>query len=94
MRNRYRIKINELNNGKKEYIPQVGTPKLSLGKYVHINWEWENIIMDDIHKFQTSIYMTYLYKTEEKAIAVIEGYKKYLTEQEGKKVNKTRYKEL
>ena len=94
MRNRYRIKINEFNNGEKLYIPQVGTPKLSLGKYVHLNYEWKNILMDDIHDFQSSRYMTYSYETEEEVLAIIEGYKKYLTEQEGKKINKTTYKEL
>ena len=50
--------------------------------------------MDDIRQFTLAKYITYLYETEEEAIAVIEGYKKYLTEQEDKKVNKTRYKEL
>ena len=94
MENKYRVKINELNNGKTEYIPQVGIPKLSLGKYVHLNYEWKNIIMDSISEFGSSKYMTYSYKTEEESLAIIEGYKKYLIKQVGKKVNKTTYKEL
>lgn len=94
MENKYRVKINELNNGEKRYIPQVGFPKIRLGKIIVLSYIWENIIMDDLKTFQTATSITYFYETEDVAIAIVEDYKKYLTEQEGKKVNKTTYKEL
>jgi hypothetical protein len=94
MEKKYRIKINEFNNGEKRYIPQVGKPKLSLGKYVHLNYEWKNIIMDDLKTFQTTTSITYFYETEEKALTIVEGYKKYILEKDGQKANKTTYKYL
>jgi len=50
MRYEYRIKVEECNNGKKYYIPQIGEPKLNVGKYCHAWLEWRNLIPIFIEK--------------------------------------------
>jgi len=42
MRYEYRIKVEEKNNGEKQYIPQVATPKLTIGKHSVYPWlDWK-----------------------------------------------------
>ncbi len=94
MKAKYRIQINELNNGVKEYIPQIGYVKMSFGFTIDVYTSWENIIIDGVRDFNTSPNITPLYKTEEEAMGVIEKYKEYSKVLESKKVNNIKFKEL
>jgi hypothetical protein len=76
---KFRIKVEELNNGEKEYTPQV---RLNI-----CDWWWENIFTDNA----TSLTMRHIYKTKEEALEQIERYKTYLGIEESKKVKKTTY---
>jgi hypothetical protein len=87
----YRIKIEEKNNGEKGYIPQVGEPRLKLGRFVHLYTDWENIIPQH-QSFDTSKFMSYSYPTEQEALDIIEQYKQYLPNKIGKEVKSTTYK--
>ena len=87
----YRIKIEEKNNGEKGYIPQVGEPRLKLGRFVHLYTDWENIIPKHDY-FITEEYMSYSYPTEQEALDIIEQYKQYLPNKIGKEVKSTTYK--
>ena len=89
----YRIKIEESNNGEKRYIPQVGTNKLRTGRVVWLGTKWENIITQ-YNRYIISNYITESYDTEQKALNVIEGYKKSILEEESKKVKSTTYKTI
>ena len=47
MRYEYRIKVEEKNNGEKQYIPQVATPKLTICKRSVYPWlDWDNLYPD------------------------------------------------
>jgi hypothetical protein len=87
----YRIKIEEKNNGEKRYIPQVGTPKLKTGRTIWLYTNWENILTHH-NRYIALNGMTESYNTEQEALNVIEGYKKSILEEEGKKVKSTTYK--
>jgi hypothetical protein len=87
----YRIKIEEHNNEEKRYIPQVGTPNLRTGRVVWLGTKWENIITHH-NRYIASNGMTESYNTEQEALNVIEGYKKSILEEEGKKVKSITYK--
>jgi hypothetical protein len=87
----YRVKIEEKNNGEKDYIPQVGIPKLRTGRVVWLGTKWENIIKHH-NRYIITNYITESYNTEQKALNVIEGYKKNILEEDGKKVKSTTYK--
>jgi hypothetical protein len=82
---KFRIKVEELNNGEKEYTPQV-----------KVNWydlQWENICGfsgKDTYRY-TSTTGRYIYKTKEEALQKIEIYKTHLGIEESKKVKKTTY---
>jgi hypothetical protein len=84
----YRVKIEEKNNGKKSYIPQVA--KLS----VMSKWcpkafiKWENIITNSY----ATKYMSTIYYTEQEALNVIENYKKHLNDEYKNSVKSTSYK--
>jgi hypothetical protein len=43
---KYRIKVEERQNGDKYYTPQVGTPKLIGRRSVYLFTDWKNIISD------------------------------------------------
>lgn len=87
----YRIKIEEKNNGEKVYIPQVGEPRLKLGRFTHLYTDWENIIPQYNH-FITTKTMSHSYPTEQEALDIIEQYKQYLSNKIGKEVKSTTYK--
>lgn len=87
----FRIQIKEKRNGEKRYIPQVGTPRLRIGKFDFLSIEWENIIKYDWGYMPTQV-MYESHFTEQSALDVIEGYKKQLIEEEGKEIVKTTYK--
>lgn len=90
---KYRIKIEEKNNGKKWYTPQVGTPRLKIGKFDFLSMEWKNLI-EDTTSFWISSFVEYSYDTEQKALNIIEGYKQYLINEKGKEVKLTTYKTI
>ena len=87
----FRIQIEEKRNGEKRYIPQVGTPRLRIGKFDFLSIEWENILKYDLGYMSTQV-MYESHFTEQSALDVIEGYKKQLIEEEGKEIVKTTYK--
>lgn len=88
---KYRIEIEERNNGEKRYTPQVGIPSLKIGKFDFLSMKWGNIIKDNTSFFYTS-YIQYSYNTEQEALDVIEGYKKYLIAEKGKETKSTTHK--
>ena len=81
---KFRIKVEELHSGEKEYTPQV-----------KVNWydlRWENICRSGTATYRyTSTNGKYIYKTKEEALQEIEIYKSYLGIKESKKVKKTKY---
>ena len=87
----FRIQIEEKRNGEKRYIPQVGTPRLRIGKFDFLSVEWESIIKSG-WGYMSAQLMYESHSTEQSALDIIEGYKKYLMEEEGKKIVKTTYK--
>jgi hypothetical protein len=89
----YRIKIEEKNNGEKRYIPQVGTPKLRTGRTIWLYTNWENILTHH-NRYIALNSMTESYNTEQEALNVIEGFKKNILEEDGKKVKSTTYKTI
>jgi hypothetical protein len=75
----YRIRIDELNNGKTRYVPQEGsliTHRGWLSKRSKIHWQ-------DIHKG---------FDTEEDALEVINYAREYRDKKEGKQIKKSTYK--
>jgi hypothetical protein len=70
----YRIKVETTNGGQKKYIPQVGTPKLSVGRTVHMWLSWEGIV-DNHDSVSSSKYSWSIYDTKEEALRLIERYK-------------------
>lgn len=89
----YRIKIEERNNGEKRYIPQVGKTKLRTGRIIWLNTNWENIITQ-YNRYILTNGMTESHNTEKDALNVIEGYKKSILEEEGKKVKSITFKTI
>lgn len=88
---KYRIEIEERNNGEKRYTPQVGIPSLKIGKFDFLSMKWGNIIEDNT-SFWISSLAHVSYNTEQEALDVIEGYKKYLIEEKGKETKSTTHK--
>ncbi len=87
----FRIQIKEQRNGTKRYIPQVGTPRLRIGKFDFLPIGWENIIKSG-WGYMSAQLMYESHSTEQDALDIIEGYKKYLIEEEGRETKKTTYK--
>lgn len=84
----YRIKVEVKNNGEKQYIPQVGTPKLTIGKRSVYPWlDWKNLDKhpDYTHRFCNG------FTTEQEAEDVIESYKKEVERIELNKVKSVYY---
>ena len=90
----YRIKIEELNNGKKLYIPQVS--KLEIyGRWI----KKQRLVWYNIHKaygttFGTSTETETRYSNEEDALKVIEDYKNRHQIVEDNKVKSVTYKDV
>ncbi len=89
----YRIKIEESNNGKKWYIPQIAKPRLKIGKFDFLSMKWYNII-EHPTSFWISSSTQASHNTEQKALNVIEGYKQYLIDSKGKEIKSTTYKTI
>lgn len=92
----YRIKVRELNSGKKEYIPQYREKRNPLSLiFKNRKWEWQNICYDNIYRdFFVSDTMTQIFDTEEKALDLIRGHKQQLENQRLKEISKVSYKEI
>ena len=89
----YRIKIEERNNGEKLYTPQVGTPRLRIGRFIHLYTDWENIIRHhDWNYYYISKMTSESYDKEEDALLIVEKYKQYLCIEESREVKSTTYK--
>ncbi len=90
--NHYRIKIEELNNGEKLYIPQVC--KLEIKKKLFR--QTQEIVWYNIHKVGVSFGMsktiTVRYGNEEDALKVIEGHKNRHQVEKDNEVKSTTYK--
>ena len=92
MRKEYRIKVEEQNDGEKSYIPQVGYPKLYLGKICDVWIEWKNLVTWNASgEISPSDKTTSLHYTEDGALKVINNYKKQLEDKEAKQIKKTTY---
>lgn len=87
----FRIQIEEKRNGTKRYIPQVGTPRLRIGKFDFLSVGWENIIKSGWGYMSAQV-MYESHSTEQEALDIIEGYKKYIFEEEQKVTINTTYK--
>ena len=77
----YRIRIDELNNGNCQYVPQEGflvTHRAWLSTKSEIRW-------GDMHTG---------FDTEEEAMALINTYRQYRSEKEGNQVKSSRYKNI
>ena len=88
---RYRIRVETNNNGETKYIPQVGEPKLSVGKYCHVWMEWLDIIRQHAGDVSASKSITYFYDTEEEAHEMVEKYKEKVNQQKQKEVKTVSY---
>lgn len=90
--NHYRIKIEELNNGEKLYIPQVC--KLEIKKKLFR--QTQEIVWYNIHKVGVSFGMsktiTVRYGNEEDTLKVIEGHKNRHQVEKDNEVKSTTYK--
>lgn len=75
----YRIKINELNSGKHQYIPQRGYLITTRGFIQRQRIEWEDI-------------SNTTYNVEQDALCVIEQCKRIVKEQNENKIKSTSYK--
>ena len=90
---RYRIQIEEKNNGEKWHIPQVGEPRLKIGRFTHLYTDWENIIPQH-QSFITAKSMSYSYLKEQEALDIIEQYKQYLRDERGKETKSITFKPI
>ena len=89
----YRIKIEELNNGEKRYIPQVGKPLLKIGRF-NYRVVWWNIFLHPHHYWSISQSVKESYYTEEDALTAIECYKEFIQTLKGEEVKRTTYKAI
>ena len=89
----YRIKIEERNNGKKLYIPQVGK-LLKVGNWIKKKEEivWYNILKAYETTFAVSTTIAAKYGNEEDALKVIGDYKNKHQVVKDNKVKSTSYK--
>lgn len=91
----YRIKIEERNDGVKNYTPQVMGGKIVGGwmsKRFYIYWD--NIVGYNCSSLSTSSTKREIYDSEEDALEVIKRYKEELLLEETKKINKVSYKKI
>lgn len=89
----FRIKIVEKRNGEKRYVPQAGTPRLRIGRFDFLSIDWENIINRNGH-FTTMNMMSESHSTEKEALKIIEDFKKYCIEEEGRETKQIYYKKV
>ena len=90
----YRIKIEELNNGTKKFIPQTSKLIIKKGWIQRQRIEWYNIISSGYHGYGSSSSLKESHSTEEKALQEIEGYKRQVEKYYAKEVKSTTYKNI
>jgi len=88
---KYRIKIEELNNGEKKYSPQCSKSSIVGGFVKSIYISWYNILQDG-GRYVLSRTKSEWYENEEDALSAIDKYKSTHQYEEGKKVKSTIYK--
>ena len=88
---KYRIKVQTTDSGEKKYTPQVGVPKLSIGKFDHLWLDWENIIRQDSGGVTASKYIAYNFDTEDEAREMVEKYKSKLIKVKNSEVKTVNY---
>jgi hypothetical protein len=90
---KYRIKIEERNNGDKVYIPQVAKLSIVGRLWPKTNINWENIIYDKPSDYYHTAYsITQMYSNYDLALSVIEGYKVSIKKKNGESVKTVTYK--
>ena len=82
---RYRIRIDVLRSGTKEYTPQV--------KVGFFSW-WENLIRDEHNDFYIASTKRLIYFNEKDPLDMIESHKKHIKEKGLSKLKKTYYKKV
>jgi hypothetical protein len=84
MNNKYRIKITELYNGKKQYTPMVCLRNKLEFSYIYrdIDGEFEYIIDKNLNQ---------IFETKEEAIELIEDFKKWIDEKQKQQVKTISY---
>ena len=82
---RYRIRIDVLRSGTKEYTPQV-----KVGFFIC----WENLIRDKHGHFYTTNSERLIYFNEKDPLDMIESHKKHIKEKGLSKLKKTYYKKV
>ncbi len=88
----YRIQIDELQNGEKIHIPQVGKLVIKNRPFGQThNIKWYNVIQDG-GRFTLSTTITESYDKEEDALSIINTYRGIGIYEEGKKLKSTTYK--
>lgn len=73
---KYRIQVEELNNGERAYTPEVGYEQLIFWGLFR-RTEWYNICKDARGRFDISTSARYIYKTIEEAVDIITKYKEW-----------------
>jgi len=91
---RYRVKIEEQNDGKKWYTPQVGNVSIVGKMYLNLFTYWENILAYEGGFCQTARMIHQLYETEQEALDAIEQYKKFFNKEFDTKIKSVTYKEI
>jgi hypothetical protein len=88
----YRIQIDELQNGEKMHIPQVGKLVIKNRPFrQRQEIKWYNILQDG-GRFALSATTTESYVKEEDALNILNNYKGIGIYEEGKKLKSTKYK--
>jgi hypothetical protein len=88
----YRIQIDELQNGEKMHIPQVGKLVIKNRPFQQTQEiKWYNILQDG-GRYALSKTTTESYDKEEDALSIITTYKGIDIYEEGKKLKSTTYK--
>ncbi len=82
---KYRIRIDVLRSGDKEYTPQIKVGFFS---------RWENLIRDKHNHFYIMNSERWIYYNEKEPLDIIESHKKHIKEKGLSKLKKTYYKKV
>ena len=103
METAYRIKILELKNGTRKYIPQVGyrdSHRNIFNKFtrkwmsMESQYDWYNIIEDTIYSYRESRTQTISWLTEEEALKCISGHQILQHTKTGEETHSISYKDI
>ena len=87
---KYRVKVETTKDGSLKYTPQVGRPKLSIGKFDHLWLDWENIIVESNNIWSTKN-MRMIYDNQEEALHMIKKYKVHMVKVQNSEVKSVNY---